>query len=44
MRILIVANYYPNRGGISSVVSNHFAMLTAEGYYVKIFNIKKLLT
>lgn len=41
MKILIVANYNKNEGGISGVVLNHFKKLIDEGYIVNIFNTKR---
>lgn len=40
MKILIVANYNANKGGISGVVFNHYQKLSEEGYSVQIFSTK----
>jgi len=41
MKILIVANYKKDEGGISGVVINHYNGLKNEGFPVRIFNTKK---
>jgi len=41
MKILIVANYTPNEGGISGVVFNHYRKLSDEGNNMEIFNTKR---
>lgn len=40
MKILIVANYKPSKGGISGVVNNHYMKLVDDGNTVEIFNTK----
>ena len=41
MKILIVANYIKNFGGISIVVNNYANKLSKEGFNVEIFNTKR---
>jgi len=38
MKIIIIANYTEDKGGISGVVFNHFKKLTEEGHTVQIFS------
>ena len=42
MKILIIANYHPSKGGISGVVKNHFKKLENEGHFIEIFNTKEM--
>ncbi len=41
MKVLIVANYIKDTGGISIVVQNHFNKINAEGDSAEIFSTKK---
>lgn len=42
-KILIVANYKENKGGISTVITNHFKKLKDDDVFVEVFSTKRNL-